>query len=336
MKLLLTGATGFVGRNFLLRVLKDCRYEKIYLPVRSFEKLHAQFIGDGFEEIPSSIVHLVGSARDWNFSDLTVNDVVHCAGSLFGRDKEEVFSTNVEGTVSLFKRVKCDRAVILSSQSASGPGSGESGHEVKCEADLDIPLTWYGESKLEMEHEVARQFPSLNYVVLRPSWTIGPRDGAMLSLFKMVQSPIRFKPGRRLKNFSFISVNDVVDAILTVLSHKENWPDVNRRIFFISADEHVTDLEIISTTADVSGRAGLIVRLPKAVVIALSKVVDAIPQLRVKAPSLTRDRAKEIGPDNWAVSNDLFKRSFDWAPKESLKEALDQAHEWYRKTGQLT
>jgi nucleoside-diphosphate-sugar epimerase len=334
MKLLLTGATGFVGRNFLLRALAAGTYDEIYLPIRSLEKLQAQFIGDGFDTIPSVVKPIVGSARDWKFEGLEVDHLVHCAGTLFGRNRKEYFSVNVDGTLDLLRRLKrVDRAVLLSSQTASGPGA--EGQAAKLETDMDVPLTWYGKSKLEMERQVAVQFPELNYVVLRLAWTIGPRDAAMLALFKMVRSPLRFKPGLKPKLYSYISVNDVTEAIFSVLTKRESWDEVNRRCYFLASVEPVTDVEMIASTAQVSDRPGVLIKLPKSLVPAISRVVDAIPRLRARVPSLTVDRAREILPDNWAVSSERFRKQFGWFPKDTLVEALRQAYEWYRRTGQL-
>ena len=50
MELLITGSTGFVGRNLLLRVSQDARWRRIVLPVRDPAKLRAQLEGEGIVE----------------------------------------------------------------------------------------------------------------------------------------------------------------------------------------------------------------------------------------------------------------------------------------------
>ena len=55
MKLLMTGATGFVGRNLLLELLRKQIYETIYLPVRSEAKLKDQLKAEGFDSLPAEL-----------------------------------------------------------------------------------------------------------------------------------------------------------------------------------------------------------------------------------------------------------------------------------------
>ena len=49
MKLLITGSTGFVGRNLLLHALRDPYWSEIILPVRNREKLHQQLQAEGID-----------------------------------------------------------------------------------------------------------------------------------------------------------------------------------------------------------------------------------------------------------------------------------------------
>jgi nucleoside-diphosphate-sugar epimerase len=203
MKLLLTGATGFVGRNILLQALKEKRYEEIILPIRDEVKLARQFTVDGYPKIPTEVTTVMASAGEWKLQGLRVEHVIHCAGVLFARSKAEYFDTNVKGTLRLFKEIaQPQKAIILSSQTAAGPC--EEGQAQRKEGDADAPVTWYGQSKLEMERKLAEEFPHLPYLCLRSPWILGPRDLATLPLFKMARKPVRFKPGFRSKYFSFI------------------------------------------------------------------------------------------------------------------------------------
>ncbi|MFM8316241.1 MAG: SDR family oxidoreductase, partial [Deltaproteobacteria bacterium] len=125
MKLLLTGATGFVGRNLLIELLKSNTYETIYLPVRSEQKLKEQLRGEGILELPLCVKPLLMEAPNWDFKTLSnVDHVVHGAGVLFGNSLEDYISTNTEGTLNLMRTlIGPSKFVILSSQAASGPCS---------------------------------------------------------------------------------------------------------------------------------------------------------------------------------------------------------------------
>jgi len=335
MTLLLTGATGFVGRNLLLRVLAEKKYEKIYVTVRSLEKLRAQFLGDGFDAIPTNVIPVVGSAHEWKIpASVGFDHVIHCAGVVFGRDRREYFGVHVDGTLKLLREIgNPERVLILSSQAASGPCPP--GHECKSEADVDAPVTWYGESKLEMEKRVVAEFPNMNLLILRPPMVLGARDQATLPLFKMAKKPVHLKPGMRAKYYSFISVDDLVGAMLAALDGQIDWVGLERRHFYVASPEVFSDSDLIAGAASAVDSRGVLLRVPQPLLKMVSHVVDRVPAWRRGVPSLTLDRVKEIFPDRWVVSAEGFQTRFKWRAKDSLQSALRSTVQWYQKTGQL-
>ena len=98
MELLLTGSTGFVGRNLLLRLAGDQRWNRIVLPVRDPEKLRSQLEGEGISDERILITRVTGDF--WELpSGIAPDLVIHAAGLLFGRRKEDYFGTNVDGSI---------------------------------------------------------------------------------------------------------------------------------------------------------------------------------------------------------------------------------------------
>jgi nucleoside-diphosphate-sugar epimerase len=333
VKLLITGATGFVGRNLLLEVLKRNLYEEIYLPVRSAKKIQDLLKKDGFDTLPPSLKIVEGSAAQWNLKGVTVDHVVHSAGIIFARTKKEYFDTNVEGTFSLLKEIGSpQKLVVLSSQSASGPCLNG---ECRTEDQEDSPVTWYGESKLEMERRLKKEHASLNYICLRPPMIFGARDHATLPLFKMVQKPFHFKCGFGTKHYSFIAVGDLVDAILCTLQNNDDWTRFASRHLFVAAEQSVSDEVLIQTAARVMNRKGLLVRVPQPLLWAVSRVIDSIPTWRATIPSLSVDRAKEIWPARWVVSPENFAKQFQWKSRIDFETVVKETCDWYRKAGQL-
>lgn len=331
MKLLLTGATGFVGRNLLLRALKEARYETIFVPVRNRAKLETQLALEGFPELPKPIEIVAAEAPSWDFSALpAVDHVVHSAGVLSGRTREDYFRTNTEGTRTLLKQLKAgSRVVILSSLAAAGPcGVGE---QAKDESTAMTPVTWYGQSKLAMEEIVAREFSDRGCVCLRPPMVLGPRDSASLPLFKMARSPLRFKPGFREKHYSFIAVADLVSAIFAVVD-SSRWQSGT---YFVSADEPVTDRDLIRFAGRALSRDGLTLPLPLPLLKGVSRFVEAVPAWREKIPNLGADRANEIWPDRWVVSPKEFQSRYGWRAEIGIEDTLLEAAAWYRRTEQI-
>jgi len=320
--LLVTGATGFVGRNLLLREISQGT--QILAPVRDAKKLRAQLEIEGFD--PESVTPLDPEPENWP-SGIHPTHALLSAGVLFARHRDEYFATNVDWTLRILEALpESARVVVLSSQSAGGPTPH--GRAARTESDADTPLTWYGKSKLALERALQSQ-KNRRICILRPPMILGARDTATLPLFKMALGLIRTKPGLRRKEFSFLSVDDVVEAVQSAWSFESPGPH------YISAHRTITDWELIDTAARAAGGKGVTLPIPIAVVKAMSLLVDSIPSLRRSAPSLTRDRAKEIWADRWVVDSTAFRRATGWQSRQDLAEALNGAFRHYVREGHL-
>jgi len=320
--LLLTGATGFVGRNVILRELD--LGTRIFAPVREPEKLRLQLAREGLSK--DAVTPLSPDPRSWGRIEPT--HTLLCAGVLFARNREEYFKTNVDWTLEILRALpETCRTVVLSSQSAGGPTP--TGQPSRSESDSDAPLTWYGESKLELEQAIRRFFPTRKITILRPPMILGARDSATLPLFKMGRNFIRTKPGLRKKEFSFIAIEDLVDAISAAFELEASGP------FYISSDQTISDFDLIDTAAQAVGGRGVTLPVPLSLVKMASLLVDSIPTLRKLTPSLTRDRAKEIWPDRWVVDSNAFRTATGWRSRHNLSHALHSACEFFSKEGLL-
>lgn len=334
MKILITGASGFVGRTLLLSLLKTGRYTQFVLPVRSKEKLLKQLKKENVS-IEGNVLEIVETAAPhWNgLEKLEVDHLVHCAGLLFARGKNEFLTTNVEGTLELFRKVGSEKALVLSSQAASGPCAP--GQASKTEKDENLPITWYGRSKLEMEKQLSQVFKDKNYICLRPPIILGARDTATLPLFKMVKGRILFKPGFKPKYYSYISVNDLVRAIETALASTESFQRFATREFFVASDEVITDEKLITTAAQAAEKKGVLLKVPQPLLKGIAKAIDAVPAWREAIPSLSGDRAQEIWPDRWVVSSQKFCDGFSWTSNPNLLETLKETYHWYQENGEI-
>jgi nucleoside-diphosphate-sugar epimerase len=320
--LLVTGGTGFVGRNLLLREIAEGT--EILAPVRNAEKLRAQLAFEGLD--PAAVTPLPADPAAWG--PVRPTHALLSAGVLFARDREEYFATNVDWTLRVLEALpESTRIVVLSSQSAGGPTP--SGRHARNESDADSPLTWYGQSKLALERALLKTHADRPLSILRPPMILGPRDTATLPLFKMAAGLLRTKPGLRPKQFSFLAVEDVLEAIQAA------WTTPLPSPRYIAADHPITDRELIDTAARAARARGITLPIPLALVKAMSLLVDAIPALRRSAPSLTRDRAREIWPDRWVVDSTAFRKATGWTSRHDLAHALQTAHDFYLREGAL-
>jgi nucleoside-diphosphate-sugar epimerase len=323
VNLLLTGATGFLGRNVLLRALAQGR--ELLVPVRNPNKLTRQL---QFEKQDLQNVRVLpATPRHW--PQVSPNCAILAAGVLFERRRNDYFYTNVDLTLATIRALpeEC-QTVVISSQSAGGPTPP--GKASRTEEDADAPITWYGESKLALEKALRREFPHRPITILRPPMILGPRDAATLPLFRMVRGRLRIKPGLRAKTYSFIAVEDLVAAIFLILDRQ-----ALAQSLYVASAQKMTDWQLIASAAATGKAKGLTLPLPQLLVRMICKIVDTSPQLRARNPSLTCDRAREIWPRRWVVDGSRFEHSTGWRAQTSFHEALQAAHDYYVSQGEL-
>jgi nucleoside-diphosphate-sugar epimerase len=158
---------------------------------------------------------------------------------------------------------------------------------------------------------------------------LGARDTATLPLFKMAAGLVRPKPGLGKKEYSFIAVEDLLEAV------NASWESDARGPFYIASESTITDFELIRTAALATNGRGVTVPLPQIIIKCFSLVVDAVPSLRASAPSLTRDRARDIWADRWVVDSTCFRQTTCWKSTRSLQYSLQSAHDFYVRAGHL-
>jgi nucleoside-diphosphate-sugar epimerase len=324
MRILVTGATGFIGRTLVLRALRDDRVTEVIAPVRSEEKLRAQLAREGVLDL-SKLQIVEAEAPHWHFGRVgPIDRVVHCAGVLFGRSRDEYFRVNVDGTLRLLASVPGDPAtIVLSSQSAGGPTP--EGHPAKKLDHPDRPISWYGESKLHMERAV-REAGHQRVRFLRAPMVLGPGDQATLPLFRMVRGKVWTKPGRELKQFSWISSDDLADAIDAWFERGDQLS-----IAHVTSPGTITDAELMLTAGKVSGKKGTLLPVPQILLKPVAFASKFIPAIGEKVPSLTADRAREIWPNRWVIDPEPFHQAIGWRGRATLEDTLSRTLAWFRR-----
>ena len=336
MELLLTGSTGFVGRNLLLKLIAEERWGRIILPVRDPEKLRNQLheeLGEGIED--DDRLHIFRVDGDaWKLpSSVRPDLVIHAAGRLFGRERAGYFQTNVEGSLALAAQLpESARVLVLSSLAAGGPTP--SGAHSRTPDHEDAPVSFYWASKLAMERELKAMLGA-RLLVLRPPIVLGPRDAATVPLFQMVKGPLRMKPGLRPKHYSWIAIDDLCLAILAASVAEWHGKQNGHQSFYLEGTGTITDTQLLMTAAEALGRRGVTFPVPQALIRLASLAIDTVPSWRESVPSLGRDRVKEILPERWVADGRTFADQFDWLPRRGLAETLRETAEWLQAQGKI-
>ncbi|MEX2178097.1 MAG: NAD-dependent epimerase/dehydratase family protein [Gemmatimonadaceae bacterium] len=320
-----TGGSGFIGRNLIRRLLADGH--RVRCLVRPSG-------GDPPADVARYLVALDDPralARCPAFEGADV--VFHLAGATRAVRFRDFATANVGPTRQLLgalaHRGLGPRFVFVSSQAAAGPATTADRPVV--ETDEPRPIEPYGASKLEAERVVQAHSDRVPVTILRPSAVFGPHDRDFLMLFRMAVRGMILYPGVATHWLSLVHVDDVVDALLAVAVQDR----AVGRTYFITAPDAIRWRALGEQVGLVTGRAVRHVDLPAPVVFAAATVGDWFGRLTRSTPIATRSKAALSRAPYWVCSAARAGEELGVRASRSLPDALADTYLWYRQHGWL-
>ena len=301
MKIAVTGGTGFVGSRFI---------DQAVLAGHEVKALARRPQPDR-----PDVAWVAGSLADTDSLRRLVADsdaVVHIAGVINARDRQEYERANVEGTLAMLAAATASgvtRFVHVSSLAAREP-----------------KLSLYGASNARSEELV--QSSGLDWAIVRPPAVYGPGDRETLELFKMAKLRLMLLPPRG--RVSLIHVDDLARLLLALAarggpSEALYEPDDGR-------PKGWTHKQLAKAIGEAVGRKNLSLSLPGSV-LRLGAVVDQL--LRRERAKLSADRAAYFSHRDWAVKPERRPPEDLWSPKVDTLQGLAETAAWYRAQGWL-
>lgn len=324
MKILVTGATGFVGSHLCDLLTKDGH--EVYALARSESK---------FNKLGIKGKLILGDLEDFSWIKTlpeNLDSVVHTAGIVHSFSIPDFYRVNGRACRNLVSKLGEKypklRFIQISSMAAVGPS--EEGKE-KTEDDIPGPVSHYGWSKLEGEMALKKIGPkSWEKIYIRPPMVMGPGDHAFLDIFKMVKSGFVIKAGKN-KRLSFISVHDLTQVIKLALE-KENVSGT----YHPAQPDHLTFEELIFEISQTMNKKNVLnVSLPQSFLRPMANSLKVINKLTKFNFRLTPDKVDEIIPDAWLISPSKTKRDLAMDFKWGLKKSVKDTYQDYSKRGWL-
>lgn len=321
MRILLTGATGFVGSH-AAHQLAAAGHDLRLLTRPS-----------------SDLRPLDGLAYERHVADLRVADglavtcegmdaVVHVAGVISAARDDTFARVNAAGTAALAEaaaRAGVRRFLYVSSLAALGPSAAPEPPDTPVH-----PVTAYGRSKAEGERAALAQAGPMEVQILRPPAVYGPRDTGLLPFFRMARWRFitRFGDGRN--RVAMIYGPDVGGAIRALLERAEGPSP----FFHVSdSDGPYTWRELIAALGQAFGRRVWSLPVPPLAFDAVSRASVALAQRRDTRPLLDRSRFLEMRQPIWACDHAALTAHTGWAPPTALAVGLRDTVDWYRRHG---
>lgn len=329
MTVLVTGATGFIGRRLVEKVCRNGAPVRVLVnPVRAAD-INRLWPGQKVSSVFGDLleVRALGAVcRD-------VNTVFHLAGYAHvdgeneHRNADLHWRITVEGTRTLLaeaERSGVERFIFVSSVKAMGEG----GEPCLDETSLCRPVSPYGRAKLEAERLVlaAGREHGMHVCVLRLPLVYGPGvKGNLLRLIEAVDRG-RFPPLPEVGNRrSLVHVDDVAQALLLAADKDE----AHGKVYIVTDGQTYSTRQIYTLLCRALGKPLPRWVLPAAVLYGAARVGDVLARFLPRPPPLTSAALDKL-LGSACYRSDRIQRELGFRPSRTLADALPEMVEEYR------
>ena len=320
MKVLLTGANGFLGSH----ILESLRTRNITTAVLLRPGSDRRFIQSHL----SAIEVRSGSLDDPKILGAAmagVTHVIHCAGCTRARRRSDFYQINHIGTKNVVQAVTARRGEVqrllhVSSLAVNGPATQANPAR---EGDTSRPVSDYGKSKLAAEGEVLKNCQAA-FTIIRPPAVYGPRDYGFLSMFKAVKAHLLPRPSKR-QALSLVFAKDLAEAIVTCLES----PAAAGKIYYAASPEVVTGRMMAEIIATQLNSWTVPCPMPAMFLWPVCLFEQLRSQLNGKPRLLNLQKFAELRASGWVCDSSRLKDEIGFECSTSLDAGIAKTLKWY-------
>ena len=314
-RVLVTGATGFVGRTLVSTLIGGG-----HTVVAAVRRRDAS-LPPGAEP---TVISDIGPETDWREALFGVEAVIHAAahvhaiGGPRGDPRGLHARVNRDGTRRLAQAAAAagvHRFVFVSTVKVNGertvPGTPFR------ESDTPRPETPYGIAKWEGEQALAEIAASsaMAVTVIRPPLVYGPGVGANFrALLRLCRSGIPLPLGGIDNRLSLIAVENLAD----ILCHAAEAPAAANQTFLVSDGEDISTSGLIRRLRAAMGRPPRLFPVPAALI-------------RLAGALTGRGESAQRLLDSLTVDDGKLRRVLGWTPLVTPDRALAKMAAWFEQ-----
>lgn len=303
LRIALTGATGFVGKALVPKLLAAGHEVKALVRDRRRANL------------PNDIETIQGSLADeaaLTFLTQNCDVVLHVAGAVSGLTSDDFIKANFHGSNAIALAAKQNgvkRFVYVSSLAATQPELGP-----------------YGKSKSIAEQSLKVIFKGDQLLILRPGAVYGPGDTATLPLLQALMSKTAVIPGTRQNRFGMIHVEDLANIIVAAASG-----NMTGTFELDDTEGGHTWQDLIALTRQHFGTPKRSIFMPRSIAMLIGYGGDIFVKLRGKQSMVRSYQMRQLYHDNWTCIAPGWPRN----NAIRLSEGLPATIRWYQSQGLL-
>lgn len=304
-----TGATGFVGSH-LVDLLLATGYSVKAAVRRTSNRQRLSSLG--VEQIEVDFA-------DERLSLPPCDILFHVAGVIQATSWQGYLEGNHHVTRRVLGAAKTSRFIHVSTLAVAGP------HDGAREETPPAPISYYGKSKLLGENEVLAHRNRVPVTVIRPPVVYGPRDRALLDMYRVIARGIIPEIGGR-KVISVVHVRDLVEGMVRA---GESSRAANQ-ILFIGNEKSWEISRLMELIRAILGRRALRIRVPDRIVRFLGGLVEDAGKWMGIHSIFGRDKALEMTQAAWTCSSEKARNILGWNPEISVEDGMTETLSWCR------
>jgi nucleoside-diphosphate-sugar epimerase len=311
MRVLVTGATGFVGRA-LVPMLTQAGHD-VTITVRYGPS------ADHLKNVRIKNIGEIGPDTDWQEALSNIDAVLHLAG------RAHVMNESGSDPLAAYRRINRDgtkrlaeasadagvkRLVFLSSIKVNGERTSDRPYS---ESDAPQPEDAYGQSKWEGE-QALRETPGLETVVVRTPLVYGPHvKGNFRSLLNICTKAVPLPLGGLQNRRSLIYVGNLADTLIRCVEH----PEAAGGLYLVRDGDDVSTTALINSTAGALGKRARLF---------------PVPALLLRAGGALAGKTGMVSRliESLEVDDSAIRRDLDWTPPFTMVQGLNETAIWYK------
>jgi len=327
-KLLITGATGFLGYHLIEEAHKS-GYD-IYAGIRFGSK--ADHLSPfNIKYLPLTYDNIDVLTKE--LERIQVNYIIHAAGSTKAKNEKVYNLINATYSQNLAQaankaNIDLKKFIFISSLAAVGPENNINGGAIE-ETLKPMPVTAYGKSKLLAENFLT-EIKELPLIIFRPTAIYGQREKDIFIMLKSIASGIEAYIGNKEQKLSFVYAKDMAEIGIRSLS-----TSICNEVYHVSDGNVYGRYELAEITKTIIGNKTLKLHLPLGLVKTIASALDLVYIFSDKTPLLNRGKLNELTAVNWHCSIGKIQNELGFTPKYDLKQGLEETIKWYKTNNWL-
>lgn len=324
MRILVTGASGFIGSHIVSRAL-ELQHETwaAIRPTSNRRYLHdPRILFIELNYCDKSILRT--QLQEFQKKHGRWDVIIHCAGITQCLHHQDFYEINYKGTRILVETIMelhmiPSQFIFMSTLGSYGALHEKPPYQPITENDTPHPNTHYGRSK-RLAEEYLMSISNFPYIIFRPTGVYGPRDKDFLIIIEGIRKHLDVNLKVEHQEITFVYIHDLVKAVF--LAIKQN---IVRRAYFVTDCNVYSPSEFGDIARKLLGNPTTIrLAIPIWIGHIAAYLCDGIGYLIGHSLTFNSDKFRILIQRNWTCETTPLTKELGYRPEYNLYRGLSE------------